>query len=170
MVISTGTLNRIRKDLFDHMQSLPVSFFDTHTHGELMSRFTNDTDTLREFLSQSLTQALSSALSLIAMLALMLMLSPLLTLILLLLMPLSLFVVKFIGKRSGKYFAAQQKAVGAVNGLRLLPTLGVLQLGVLLFGLGLGPPLFALRGGTYAGVAGVERPWPTFAEIDEVPA
>ena len=116
MTVSTGTLNRIRKDLFDHMQSLPVRFFDTHTHGELMSRFTNDTDTLREFLSQSLSQALSSILTLLAMLALMLMLSPLLTLILLLLMPVSLLVVKSIGKRSGKYFAAQQKAVGAVNG------------------------------------------------------
>lgn len=116
MTISTGTMNRIRKDLFNHMQLLPISYFDQHTHGELMSRFTNDTDTLREFLSQSLPQAFSSAVSLIAVLVMMISLSPLLTLILIALLPVSLLVIKFIGKRSGKYFTAQQKAVGAVNG------------------------------------------------------
>lgn len=116
MTISTGTMNRIRKDLFNHMQSLPISYFDQHTHGELMSRFTNDTDTLREFLSQSLPQAFSSAVSLIAVLVMMISLSPLLMLILIALLPVSLLVIKFIGKRSGKYFVAQQKAVGAVNG------------------------------------------------------
>ncbi len=114
--VSTGTLNRIRKDLFDHMQSLPISYFDRHTHGELMSRFTNDTDTLREFLSQSLVQALSSFITLAATFVMMVALSPLLMLVLLLLLPLNLVLIKVIGKHSGKYFIAQQKTVGAVNG------------------------------------------------------
>ena len=116
MNISTGTLNRIRKDLFDHMQSLPISYFDRHTHGELMSRFTNDTDTLREFLSQSLVQALSSFITLAATFVMMVSLSPLLMLILLLLLPLNLVIIKVVGKHSGKYFIAQQKTVGAMNG------------------------------------------------------
>ena len=114
--ISTGTMNRIRKELFDHMQSLPLSFFDSHTHGELMSRFTNDTDTLREFLSQSLPQTVSSVITLTSTLVGMLRLSWLLTIILIALLPINLVVISAIGKRSGRYFAAQQKAVGEVNG------------------------------------------------------
>ncbi len=116
MKLSTGTLNKIRKDLFDHMQSLPIRFFDTHTHGELMSRYTNDTDTLREFLSQSLPQTFSSTLTLIVTLIMLIRLSPLLTLILICLLPLNMVVIRAIGSRSGRYFAQQQKAVGAVNG------------------------------------------------------
>ncbi len=116
MKISTGTMNRIRKELFDHMQSLPLSFFDSHTHGELMSRFTNDTDTLREFLSQSLPQTVSSVITLTSTLVGMLRLSWLLTIILFALLPINLVVISAIGKRSGRYFAAQQKAVGEVNG------------------------------------------------------
>ena len=116
MYISTGTMNRIRKELFDHMQTLPLSFFDTHTHGELMSRFTNDTDTLREFLSQSLPQTLSSTITIVSTLVGMLNLSWLLTLILLALLPVNFVLIKAIGKRSGRYFVAQQKAVGEVNG------------------------------------------------------
>ncbi|MBQ6232402.1 MAG: ABC transporter ATP-binding protein [Clostridia bacterium] len=116
MKISTGTMNRIRKDLFDHMQSLPLRFFDTHTHGELMSRFSNDTDTLREFLSQSLPQTVSSVITLTSTLVGMLRLSWLLTIILFALLPINLVVISAIGKRSGRYFAAQQKAVGDVNG------------------------------------------------------
>ena len=116
MKLSTGTLNKIRKELFDHMQSLPIRFFDTHTHGELMSRYTNDTDTLREFLSQSLPQTFSSSLTLIVTLIMLIRLSPLLTLILICLLPLNMVVIRAIGSRSGRYFAQQQKAVGAVNG------------------------------------------------------
>ena len=116
MKLSTGTLNKIRKELFDHMQSLPIRFFDTHTHGELMSRYTNDTDTLREFLSQSLPQTFSSTLTLIVTLIMLIRLSPLLTLILICLLPLNMVVIRAIGSRSGRYFAQQQKAVGAVNG------------------------------------------------------
>ena len=108
MRISTGTMNRIRKELFDHMQSLPLKFFDTHTHGELMSRFTNDTDTLREFLSQSLPQTFSSMITLISTLVGMLRLSWLLTVILIALLPVNLVVIRVIGKRSSRYFAAQQ--------------------------------------------------------------
>ena len=116
MKLSTGTLNRIRKELFDHMQSLPISFFDRHTHGELMSRFTNDTDTLREFLSQSLPQTFSSSLTLIVTLIMLIRLSPLLTLIMICLLPVNMVLIRVIGSRSGKYFAQQQKTVGAVNG------------------------------------------------------
>ena len=116
MQISTGTLNRIRKELFDHMQSLPVKYFDTHTHGELMSRYTNDTDTLREFLSQSLPQTASSTITLVSTLVMMIRLSWLLTVILIALLPVNMIIIKAIGKRSGKYFADQQRAVGSVNG------------------------------------------------------
>ena len=116
MNLSTGTLNKIRKNLFDHMQSLPISFFDTHTHGELMSRYTNDTDTLREFLSQSLPQTFSSTLTLIISLIMLIRLSPLLTVVMICLLPINMVLVRFFGSRSGKYFAMQQKAVGAVNG------------------------------------------------------
>ena len=116
MRMSTGTLNRIRKDLFEHMESLPISYFDSHTHGELMSRFTNDTDTLREFLSQSLPQTFSSSLTLLVTMIMLIRLSPLLTLIMIALLPMNMIIIRVIGSRSGKYFARQQKAVGAVNG------------------------------------------------------
>ena len=116
MMVSTGLLNRIRKQMFNHMQDLPIRYFDSHTHGEIMSRYTNDTDTLREFFSGTFPQAASSLLSIIFSLVFMFRLSGWLTLLIILLMPLMMFITKTIGARSGKNFVAQQKAVGALNG------------------------------------------------------
>ncbi len=114
--ISTGTLNRIRKDLFDHMQDLPIRYFDTHTHGELMSLFTNDTDTMRELLSQALPQIFSSALTIISIFVMMLTLSPLLVLLLMATLFVILLIIKTVGGKSRKYFGAMQKEVASVNG------------------------------------------------------
>ena len=116
MMVSTSTLNRIRKEMFTHMEDLPIRYFDQHTHGEIMSRYTNDTDTLREFLSQSFPQAISSLFSILFSLFYMIRLNIWLTLLVIALMPVMLFATGQIGKHSGKNFAAQQKAVGALNG------------------------------------------------------
>ena len=116
MLVSTATLNRVRKDMFTHMQDLPIRYFDQRTHGEIMSRYTNDTDTLREFLSQAFPQAVSSLFSIGFSLFYMVRLNVWLTLLVLALMPVMLYATTQVGKRSGKNFAAQQKAVGALNG------------------------------------------------------
>ena len=78
--VSQGVMLRLRNEVFEHMQKLPIRFFDTHTHGELMSRFTNDIDTLRQMLSQSLPQLFTSSVTIIGIFISMLLLSPLLTL------------------------------------------------------------------------------------------
>ena len=116
MMVSTGTLNHLRKERFDHMQDLPIRYFDQRTHGEIMSRYTNDTDTLREFLSQSFPQAVSSAFSLLFSLFYMLRLNVWMMLLVLALTPLMFHITKTVGKKSGSNFVAQQKAVGALNG------------------------------------------------------
>ena len=113
--VSSGALYSVRKNLFDHMQSLPIGYFDRHTHGELMSRFTNDTDALRDMLSQSLVHLLSSVITVIGVFVVMIFLSPLLTCLVILVMPLIFFSVKILGKKSGEYFSLQQKALGRVN-------------------------------------------------------
>ncbi|MGI6123171.1 MAG: ABC transporter ATP-binding protein [Acetivibrionales bacterium] len=114
--ISTGTLKRMRTDLFSHMESLPIKYFDTHTHGELMSRYTNDIDTLREMISQSLPNMFSSALTIIGVFIMMLVLSPVLTILVILMLVLMLNIIKMLGKKSGTYFQKQQKELGRVNG------------------------------------------------------
>ena len=114
--VSQKTLNIIRKDLFNHMQDLPIKFFDTHTHGELMSRYTNDVDTLRECISQSFVQLVSSAVTVIGTFSMMLYLSPILTALVILVLVVAFGVIRFLGSRSAKYFRAQQKCVGEVNG------------------------------------------------------
>ncbi len=114
--ISTGTLATIRKDLFTHMQRLPLRFFDTHTHGELMSRYSNDIDTLREMLSQAIPHIFSSSLTVIGVFTMMLILSPYLTALVIGMLFIMLFAVKIVGGKSAGYFRAQQKAVGQVNG------------------------------------------------------
>lgn len=114
--VSQNTLNTIRSDLFNHMQDLPISFFDTHTHGELMSRYTNDVDALRECISQSLVQLVSSIVTVVGTFCVMLSLSPLLMLVVLLMLVLSFTAIKVLGGKSAKYFREQQKCVGDVNG------------------------------------------------------
>ncbi|MBR2875513.1 MAG: ABC transporter ATP-binding protein [Clostridia bacterium] len=114
--ISQGTLNLLRKDLFDHLQSLPVKFFDAHTHGELMSRFTNDTDTIREAISQGLVQVISSLVTVIGIFVMMLYISPALTGLIIIMLFVMLRIIKFIGGKSAGFFRKQQHHIGAVNG------------------------------------------------------
>lgn len=116
MNISTETMRRIRVDTFGKLQSLPIKYFDTRTHGEIMSRFTNDTDTLREMLSQGIPQMFSSAATIIGVFALMCILSPILTVLIIMMIFVIMFVVKKIGGQSAKFFKRQQTAIGAVNG------------------------------------------------------
>ena len=116
LTISSGTLEKIRVQLFCHMQSLPIKYFDTHTHGELMSRFTSDTDTMREMLSQSIPQLFTSMISVVGVFTAMLVLSPILTVLVVVMLALILFIIKKIGAKSSVYFKAQQKAMGTVNG------------------------------------------------------
>ncbi len=116
VTISTSALNAIRRDLFNRMEDLPIQYFDTHTHGELMSRYTNDVDTLREAISQGGTQIISSFISLVGTFIMMLVLNPLLTLLIVLMLVVMLWVVKAVGGKSAAYFKAQQQAVGAANG------------------------------------------------------
>ena len=114
--VSQNTVAKIRADLFDRMQELPLKFFDAHTHGELMSRYTNDIETVSEALNNSFGSVISCSLNFLGTVLMMLVLSPVLTLITFAVLIVMLMVVKTIGGRSRRYFAAQQKAVGEVNG------------------------------------------------------
>ncbi|MBE6823476.1 MAG: ABC transporter ATP-binding protein [Ruminococcaceae bacterium] len=116
LVISTKTLYRIRTDLFTKMEKLPIRYFDTHTHGELMSRYTNDTDTIREMLSNSVANFISSALSVVSAFVMMLYYSWQLTIVVILMLFVMINVVKKIGGKSELYFRKQQQAIGKVNG------------------------------------------------------
>ena len=108
--------NRMRKELFDKLQELPLSYFDAHTHGELMSRFTNDADNVQMALEQSVVQLISSVVTFVGVVAMMITLSPLLFLASLVMLGAVMAVFTVFGKRSRKYFAKQQAALGAVNG------------------------------------------------------
>ena len=114
--VSQNTVARIRADLFEKMQKLPLKYFDTHTHGELMSRYTNDIETVSEALNNSFGSLISCSLNFTGTIVMMLVLSPTLTLITFAMLAVMLVVVKTIGSRSRRYFAAQQKALGEVNG------------------------------------------------------
>ena len=114
--VSQNTVARIRSELFGKMQKLPLKFFDTHTHGELMSRFTNDIETVSEALNNSFGSLVSNTLNFAGTILMMLVLSPALTLVTFGMMGVMLVVVKAIGGRSRRYFAAQQKTLGEVNG------------------------------------------------------
>ncbi len=114
--VSHGTLNTLRRDLFEHLQDLPIKYFDTHTHGELMSRFTNDVDTIREAISNGLVQTMSSLVTVVGIFIMMLYISPALTCLIIVMLVVMLNIIKVIGGRSSRYFRRQQMAVGAVNG------------------------------------------------------
>ena len=114
--ISTKTLFKIRTDLFTHMETLPIKYFDTHTHGELMSRYTNDIDTIREMLSNAVSSFISSAVTIIGVFVMMVYYSWQLTLVSIGMLFVILFLTGKIGGKSGKYFKEQQKEIGAVNG------------------------------------------------------
>lgn len=114
--IGQNTVTRMRTDLFKKMEQLPVKYFDTHQHGDLMSRYTNDIDQISTALTDSLSDMLSSALMLIGIFTLMIYISPILTLVTLITVPLMFISAKLIVKRSRKYFKAQQETLGEVNG------------------------------------------------------
>lgn len=114
--ISTNLLFKVRVDLFSKLEKLPIKFYDSHTHGELMSRFTNDTDTMREMMSQTVPQLLSSIITVIAVFSMMIVLSPMLTLVMILTMIFLFQIIKFVGKRSVASFRENQKSVGELNG------------------------------------------------------
>lgn len=114
--ISTNLLFNIRCDLFERLEKLPIKYYDAHTHGELMSRFTNDTDTLREMMSQTVPQLFSSVITVVSVLVMMIVLSPMLTVLMLVTMFLTTLVLTAIGKRSAKAFRQNQKCVGELNG------------------------------------------------------
>lgn len=116
LILSTSTLFKIRTAMFSHMESLPLRYFDTRTHGEIMSLYTNDTDTLRDMFSQSIPQVLSAILTVTGVFVMMLILSPVLTLLVIAMVIVMFFAVAIIGGRSGKAFRAQQKNIGKVNG------------------------------------------------------
>ena len=114
--VSQGTLRHLRDDLFHKMESLPIKYFDTHAHGDIMSVYTNDVDTLRQLLSQSIPQIINSGFSMIATLITMIIMSPVLTVISILTALLMLTVTRNFTRLSGRYFIQQQRALGAVDG------------------------------------------------------
>ena len=114
--IGQGVLKKVMDDMFQHMQTLPIRYFDQNTNGSIMSLYTNDTDTLRQMISQSIPQALMSFFTIIVTFISMLILSPLLTILAVLIIGLMIFVTKKIGGNSGKYFVRQQKSLADVTG------------------------------------------------------
>ena len=114
--VAQRTVASIREDLFAKMQTLPLKYFDAHTHGELMSRYTNDIETVSEAMNNSFGSLISCSLTFLGTIGMMLYLSPLLTLVTFCSLAVMLLVVKAIGSRSRRYFAAQQQGIGAVNG------------------------------------------------------
>ena len=115
VVVAQGSLKKIRDQVFEHMETLSIPFFDTHPHGDLMSIYTNDTDTLRQMISQSIPQLLSSSITIVSVFVSMLMLSPILTALVVLMVFVMAQVTKKIGGQSGRYFVAQQRDLGIVN-------------------------------------------------------
>ncbi|MCD8371751.1 MAG: ABC transporter ATP-binding protein/permease [Clostridia bacterium] len=116
MFIAQGTLKKMRNDMFQKMQRLPLMYFDTHTHGELMSLYTNDVDTMRQLLTQTIPQIISAILTLIFVFSFMIYYSVTLTLVILVVLAVMAVMIKIIGGRSAKYFLKQQVSLGKLNG------------------------------------------------------
>ncbi|QBE97933.1 putative ABC transporter ATP-binding protein [Blautia producta] len=114
--ISQGTLRYLRVDLFTHMESLPIKFFDTHAHGDIMSVYTNDVDTLRQLISQSIPQVVNSAVTIVITFVSMIVLDIPLTLLTLVMIGIMMITTKQLSGKSGRYFGEQQKNLGRVNG------------------------------------------------------
>ena len=114
--IGQGVLKQVRDDMFEHMQKLPISYFDQNTNGSIMSLYTNDTDTLRQMINQSIPQVLMSSITIVATFISMLILSPILTVLAIIMIFVLVFVTKKIGGNSGKYFLGQQLALADVTG------------------------------------------------------
>lgn len=116
VTISQGTMRRLRDDLFTRMQALPIQYFDTHAHGDIMSVYTNDVDTLRQLLSQSIPQVVNSAITMAATLVTMIILNPYLTVISVITAAIMLMVTSSFSHLSGRYYAKQQQDLGIVDG------------------------------------------------------
>lgn len=116
VTISQGVLKDIRDEMFTHMQTLPIRYFDTHTHGDLMSRYTNDTDTLRQMISQSIPQIFVSIITIITVFVAMITMNIWLTILVLVFVGFMMMITSKVAGNSAKYFIKQQKALGAVNG------------------------------------------------------
>ncbi|MBO5417005.1 MAG: ABC transporter ATP-binding protein [Clostridia bacterium] len=114
--ISQGVLKRVRDDMFEHMQTLPVKYFDTHSHGDVMSYYTNDTDTLRQMISQSIPQTVNSLVTIVTVFIAMVIKSWLLTLFVVVFVALMMLIAGALGSKSGKYFVKQQRSIGNLNG------------------------------------------------------
>ena len=114
--ISQGVLRKVREDMFNHMQTLPIKYFDTHAHGEIMSTYTNDVDTLRQMISQSIPQVFSAIITMASVLISMFTTNVYLTLIVLGMVVLMIFCARYFGGNSSKYFVKQQDDIGKVNG------------------------------------------------------
>lgn len=114
--ITQGFQEQLRNDMFFHMESLPIKYFDTHSHGDIMSLYTNDVDTMRQMVSQSFPQFVNSAITIVSCLVAMIKLSGWLTLLSMVMVAIMLLVTKKVAGKSGKYFAQQQKNLGATNG------------------------------------------------------
>ena len=114
--VSQGTMKRLRVDVFTHMESLPIKYFDTHSHGDIMSIYTNDIDTLRQMISQSIPQIINSTITIVSVLSSMIILNIPLTILSLVMVGVTLMMTKKCAGMSGKFFVAQQAALGKVNG------------------------------------------------------
>ena len=114
--IAQGVLKKIRDEMFEHMQTLPIKFFDTHTHGDIMSYYTNDTDTLRQMMAQSIPQMFSSAVTIISVVVAMFISNVYLAIFVLVFATCMMFVIKKIAGASGRFFVKQQQSIGKVNG------------------------------------------------------
>ena len=116
ITIGQQTIETMRKDLFDHIQTLPIRFFDTNKHGDLMSRFTNDFENIQQVFNNSMLMIVSSLLQLVLTFVMMIILSPILTVMLIVMVLIMFAIVRVVAGRSGKFFAEQQKVLGQVNG------------------------------------------------------
>lgn len=114
--VTQGTLQNVRDDLFSHMETLPIKYFDTHSHGDIMSTYTNDTDTLRQMISQSMPQVFNSAITIVSVLISMIILSIPLTVVTLIMVGVMLVITRKVAGLSGHYFIQQQHDLGKVNG------------------------------------------------------
>ena len=116
IIVTQGILKKVRDSMFEKMQSFPISYFDTHTHGDVMSHYTNDTDALREMISESIPQLISSVITIVAVFFAMLYTNVYLTLVVILILVLMLNIVKIIGGKSANFFLKQQESLGKLNG------------------------------------------------------
>ena len=114
--VSQGTMKKIRIDVFTHMESLPIKYFDTHAHGDIMSIYTNDIDTLRQMISQSIPQLVSSAATIVSVLISMIILNIPLTILTLIMVAIMVFTTGKVAGKAGSYFMKQQKSIGELNG------------------------------------------------------